>query len=149
MGTNYAGTKEEMLTLDSYIKLTRATEAVNGAINAHLRQEGLTLSQFSVLDALHHIGPMTVGQLGEKIFRTSGNMTMVVDNLVKRGLVSRRRCAEDRRRVDVALTDDGRTLIKRIWPEHLEEVMVVWNVLSAEEQQHLGSLCRKLGLAQS
>jgi MarR family 2-MHQ and catechol resistance regulon transcriptional repressor len=148
MGTHYAGTQEEMRALDCYIKLSRASEAVSGSINDHLRRHGLTVSQFGALEALFHLGPMTVGQLGEKILRSSGNMTLVVDNLAKRGLIDRHRCPEDRRRVDVTLTEEGCALLQEIWPQHLDGVVSVFHILSPEEQEQLGALCRKLGLGQ-
>lgn len=146
MGTHYQGTAEETLALDAYIKLARAAETVNTSINQHLNGAGLTASQFGVLEALYHLGPMQVGQLGEKILKSSGNMTLVVDNLVKRGLVQRERRDDDRRCVDVTLTAAGRKLIAGIWPGHLARVVATFGVLSAEEQAALGALCRKLGL---
>jgi MarR family transcriptional regulator, 2-MHQ and catechol-resistance regulon repressor len=149
MGTHFTGTQEEERALNSYIKLSRAAEAVSGTINCHLHDDGLTLSQFGVLEALYHLGPMTVGQLGGKILRSSGNMTLVVENLVKRGLVHRQRCPEDRRRVDVTLTDEGRALLESIWPRHLAGVVAAFSVLTPQEQEQLGSLCRKLGLGQA
>jgi MarR family 2-MHQ and catechol resistance regulon transcriptional repressor len=149
MGTHFAGTDEEIRALNSYIKLSRASEEVSHTINSHLREHGLSLSQFGVLEALYHLGPMTVGHLGEKILRTSGNMTLVVDNLFKRGLVDRQRCPEDRRRVDVTLTDEGRALLEQVWPEHLDGVVAAFGVLTPEEQEQLGALCRKLGLGQA
>lgn len=149
MGTHFTGTDEEIRALNSYIKLSRAAEAVSDTINDHLRADGLTLSQFGVLEALYHLGPMTVGQLGEKILRSSGNMTLVVDNLAKHGLVHRQRCPEDRRRVDVTLTEAGRALLEGIWPEHLAGVVAAFGVLTPEERDQLAALCRKLGLGQA
>ena len=149
MGTHYDGTAIEKQALDTYIKLTRASESVSSSINGHLHADGLTLSQFGVLEALYHVGPMTVGELGEKILRSSGNMTLVVDNLVKRGLIHRQRCPDDRRRVNVTISDDGRKLIAAIWPAHLSGIVDAFSALSTAEQAQLASLCRKLGLSQS
>lgn len=149
MGTHYRGTREEVRALDGYIKLARAAEATNATINDHLRDEGLTPSQFGVLEALAHLGPMTAGELGQKILKSSGNMTLVVDNLVKRGLVVRERRSDDRRCVEVSLTAAGASLLERIWPRHLVRVVAAFSVLSAEEQEQLAALCRKLGLGQA
>ena len=149
MGTHYAGTEDEVRALNCYIKLMRASDAVAHSINEHLRNEGLTISQFGVLEVLYHVGPMAVGQLGARILRTSGNMTMVVDNLVKRGLICRQRLSEDRRRVDIRLSDEGKALIEDIWPEHLSGIMQAFSALDSEEQEELDRLCRKLGLAQA
>lgn len=148
MGTHYSGTPEQRLALDTFIKLSRATEVVNARINHHLQNHNLTSSQFGVLEALYHLGPLPVGQLGEKILRSSGNMTLVVDNLVKRGLVTRQRREDDRRCVDVSLTGTGRELVTSILPAHVDGVVEAFAALSADEMEQLGRLCRHLGLAQ-
>lgn len=146
MGTKYKGTKEETLALNGYIKLSRAAESVNRQINAHLSDYDLTISQFGALEALYHLGPLQSGELGDKILKSSGNMTFVIDNLVKRGLVYRQRREDDRRCIDIHLTEDGRSLIHNIWPNHLTGIVDTMNTLSPDEQTHLAALCRKLGL---
>jgi MarR family 2-MHQ and catechol resistance regulon transcriptional repressor len=147
MPTHYTGTPEQRLALDSYIKLSRAAESVTQRINAHLNDVGLTTSQFGVLEALYHLGPLPVGQLGDKILKSSGNMTMVVDNLERRGLVSRSRRADDRRCIEVSLTAEGRALVAGILPRHVAGVRATMSTLSDDELAQLGVLCRKLGLA--
>ncbi len=149
VGTHYSGTTEEIRALDTYIKLSRAADAVTHSINAHLSNYDLTVSQFGVLEALYHLGPMQVGQVGEKILKSSGNMTLVVDNLVKRGLVVRQRREDDRRCIDLHLTENGRTLIETIMPHHVAQVVASMGALSAAEQVTLSRLCRQLGLAQA
>jgi MarR family 2-MHQ and catechol resistance regulon transcriptional repressor len=149
MATKHQGTTEETLALNGYIKLSRAAESVSRQINAHLSDYDLTISQFGALEALYHLGPLPSGELGEKILKSSGNMTFVVDNLIKRGLVYRQRREEDRRCVDIHLTEDGRTLIQAIWPTHLAGVVNTKNALSPADQSQLANLCRTLGLNQS
>jgi MarR family 2-MHQ and catechol resistance regulon transcriptional repressor len=148
MGTHYEGTEDEKRALDSYVKLSRAAESVTQSINAHLREHDLTVSQFGALEALYHLGPMHSGELGEKILKSSGNMTLVIDNLVQRGLVYRQRREDDRRCVDIHLTERGVSLISSILPGHVEGIVRSMSVLSANEQETLASLLRQLGLAQ-
>ncbi|MCA9975776.1 MAG: MarR family transcriptional regulator [Anaerolineales bacterium] len=148
MGTHYQGTAAEVMALDTYIKLSRAAEAVNTQINAHLSAYNLTVSQFGVLEALYHLGPLQVGQLEEKILRSSGNMTLVIDNLVKQKLVMRQRRDDDRRCIDIHLTAAGESLMEAVMPTHVTQVVASLAVLDAEEQAQLAALCRKLGLAQ-
>lgn len=147
MPTHYHGTSEETLALESYIKLSRAAESVTQRVNAHLHNRGLTISQFGVLEALYHLGTLAVGQLGDKILKSSGNMTMVVDNLERRGLVERSRRKDDRRCVEVSLTPAGRQLVAELLPSHVDGVRATMGVLSSEELVQLGQLCRKLGIA--
>jgi MarR family 2-MHQ and catechol resistance regulon transcriptional repressor len=83
--------------------------------------------------------------LGSKLLKSSGNITMVIDNLEKRGLVRRVRDSEDRRFIKVVLTQAGKELIARLFPQHLAAIKEELSVLSPEEQETLGLLCRKLG----
>jgi MarR family 2-MHQ and catechol resistance regulon transcriptional repressor len=149
MSTHYRGTAVEITALDSYIKLSRATEVITHRIHSHLSAHQLTISQFGVLEALYHLGPMTVGQIGGKILRSSGNMTLVIDNLVKRGLVRREPRPEDRRCIEIHLTAAGQALIAEIMPQHVAGVVQTMAALTAEEQQQLAALCKKLGLSVS
>ena len=145
MSTHYQGTETEKQALDAFIKLTRAAESVNRRVNDHLHEYDLTVSQFGVLEALFHLGPMPVGQLAGKILRSSANLTLVIDNLVKRGLATRERREDDRRTVRISLTDAGRDLIAGLMPPHVAGVVAEFEVLSAEEQATLAALCRKVG----
>ena len=111
----------------------------------HLDEHGLTPSQFAVLEALYHIGPLCLSELAQKILRTSGNLTMVVDNLEKSGYVKRVPSAKDRRFIRAEITDAGRRLIASIFPEHASGITDLMSRLTAEEQDTLRELCRKLG----
>ncbi len=149
MGTHYRGTAAEELALDLYIKLSRAAESVSSRINRHLKGHELTISQFGALEALYHLGPLHQNELAAKILKSSGNMTLVIDNLVKRKLVRRQRDERDRRYVTIYLTPAGRSLIDAIFPHHVGVVLATMDVLDKAEQQQLAALCRKLGRAAS
>ena len=149
MGTHYKGSEVLRQALDAYIKLVRASESVTSRVIRHLDDDGLTVSQFGVLEALYHLGPLSQRELAQKILKSGGNVTMVIDNLEKRGLVKRERDSEDRRLYRVTLTPSGRKLIKNIFPRHAEKIASQMNVLTNEELQELGHLCRKLGLQQA
>jgi MarR family 2-MHQ and catechol resistance regulon transcriptional repressor len=105
------------------------------------------LSQFGVLEALFHLGPLCQQEIGHKILKTSGNMTMVIDNLEKRGLVVRTNDLQDRRFKRVTLTTKGRHLIKKIFPRHAQIASQIFTALTPQEQQQLGNLLKKLGTA--
>lgn len=145
MGTRYRGTQEEVRALDTYIKLMRAAELVTTRIHRHLTAVNLTISQFGVLEALFHLGPLSQRDLAEKLLKSGGNMTMVIDNLEKRQLVKRERSVEDRRFVSVCLTEEGRQLISKIFPQHVAAVVEEISILTESEQEELGCLCRRLG----
>ena len=146
MGTRHRGPAEEVRALDAYVKLMRAAESTSARLAGLLAEARLTESQFGVLEALHHLGPLHQRQLGEKLLRSSGNITVVVDHLEQRGLVRRQREAEDRRFVRVHLTPEGQRLIGQVFPRHVANVVAQLGVLTPAEQEELGRLCRKLGL---
>ena len=97
MGTHYTGPPEQRTALDAFIKLTRAAESVEARAHGTLRGQGLTVSQFGVLEALYHLGPLCQGELAGKLLKSGGNLTTVVDNLERRGWVERQRGEGDRR----------------------------------------------------
>lgn len=146
MRHNYTNNKKESRALSTYVKLMRAAESVTRRTHRHLSSKGLTLSQFAVLEALYHLGPLTQKEIGQKILRSSGNITMVIDNLEKRGLVKRKRHNVDRRYFIVHLTSQGNKLIGDIFPQHAAAIADEMSVLSESEQDSLGKLCKKLGL---
>jgi len=145
MSRHFHGTPRQERALSAYVKLLRASETVHSEATRTLAGEGLSASQFAVLEALYHVGPMCLSELADKILKTSGNLTMVVGNLQKNGLVTRQPSAEDRRFVSVVITEKGRKLMARVFPVHLERIVELMNRLSPAQQDELGRLCRKLG----
>ena len=145
MATHHHGTTAEVRALNAFITLQRAAESVAAQTQRHLADAGLTPSQFAALEALYHLGPLCQRDLGAKLLRTSGNMTMVVDNLVKRDMVKRVPDPEDRRRVSVHLTAPGRRLIRKVLRPHIAGIVETLSVLSAGEQDTLRRVCRRLG----
>ena len=145
MPTHYQGTPDEELALDTYIKLTRATDTINARLSMASSMQELTISQFGVLEALYHLGPLAQNILGEKILKSNSNMTTVIDNLEKRQLVQRERAKDDRRKIIVHLTESGMQMIKNLFPKHVQAIEQQFSVLTTEEKKLLGELLRKLG----
>lgn len=145
MPTHYQGSPDQIRALNVFIKLTRATDAFLARVACHQTMADLTLSQFGVLEAVYHLGPMSQKEIGQKLLKSGGNMTLVIDNLVKRGLVVRTRSTSDRRVMLVSLTEAGEELIGRLFPQHVAAVTEEMSVLSADEQEQLGALLRKVG----
>lgn len=145
MPTHYRGAPDEIRALDTWIKLTRAANSFGARLAGCGTCSDVTVSQFGVLEALHHLGPLRQGEISAKLLRSGGNITLVVDNLEARGLVQRSREARDRRVVTVSLTEAGKALIAELFPQHVRAIVEEMSVLTAEEQETLGRLCRKLG----
>jgi MarR family 2-MHQ and catechol resistance regulon transcriptional repressor len=148
MGTHYRGTEDEIRTLNAFIKLTRAAETVNNRLNKHLAEADLTVSQFGTLEVLYHLGPLNQRTIGEKLLKSGGNVTMVIDNLEKCGFVERQTDPSDRRAILIHLTQEGKKMIESFFPKHLERIMEEFSVLTEQEKVELAEICKKLGLGQ-
>ena len=147
--TQYKGAKDEVRALSAFVKLVRAAESVSARIHRHLADAGLSVSQFGVLEAIYHLGPLSQSEIAKKVLKSTGNITLVIDNLEKRDLVMRERQEEDRRYYAVRLTTKGRKLISGTFPRHAAKIVEEMGALSNAEQEALGDLCRKLGLKKS
>src|SRR5262245_29774782 len=147
MPSHYRGPQQEVRALDAYIKLMRAADSITARVDGVMSAAGLTIGQFGVLEALLHLGPLCQRDLGRKLLRSNGNVTVVLNNLGRRGLVRRTRRTDDRRFITVTLTGKGRRLIGGIFPRHVAKVVGEMNVLAGDEQDALGRLCRRLGLS--
>lgn len=139
-------TENERQALNSYTKLMRAAESVTGRTSRAMAASDLTISQFGVLEALFNKGPLCQRDLAMKILKSTGNITMVIDNLEKRGLVRRERGLEDRRYITIHLTEAGQLLIAEVFPQVVATIVEEMGVLNQTEQDELGRLCRILGL---
>jgi len=131
--------------LSMWVKLARAYAVFSNKSTEHIRSFGLTEGQFGALEALGHKGPLTLGELCEKQLVSGGNMTVVVDNLERQGLVRRVRGSRDRRVITIHLTGKGKELFKQIFGRHAKYVAELASVLTVDEQEQLGRLLRKLG----
>ena len=102
-------------------------------------------SDFRVLEALLHKGPLPVNAIGPKVWLTPGSISVAVDRLVKKGLVARKERSQDRRVRQVELTAKGRALIIRGFREHAAAMEKAIRVLSKKERLTLQRLLEKLG----
>jgi MarR family 2-MHQ and catechol resistance regulon transcriptional repressor len=106
---------------------------------------GMCLSDFGVLEALLHKGPLPVSALGQKVLLTSGSITAAVDRLERAGLVERKDAEDDRRSRIVHLTPEGSKLIRKIFAQHTRDMEQAFSCLAAAERETLAGLLRKLG----
>ena len=145
MPKKFRGTPAQERALSAYVKLERAASSAFAYARIGLEEEGLTLSQFAVLEALFHVGPQCLGELARRILTSSGNLTLVINNLQKRGLVKKEQQGKDKRFVLAYVTPAGEKLITKIFPEHARRITEIMSRLKPDEQSQLGDLCRKLG----
>jgi MarR family 2-MHQ and catechol resistance regulon transcriptional repressor len=145
MPTHHQGPAHEILALDAYIKLMRSADSITSRVHEVL-PAGLTVTQFGVLETLFHLGPLCQGQLAAKLLKSTGNLTLVIANLEKAGLIKRERQATDLRYITVSLAPRGRSLIAKLFPKVAARITEEFSVLSSSEKTELGRLTKKLGL---
>ena len=133
------------LALATYVRLMRAANAARSHASRHLADSGLTLTQFAVLEALYHVGPMSLSEIAEKVLTTGGNLTMVAGNLERDSLVKRQKSPEDGRVQILVITPKGKSLMRRVFPIHAAAIAEFMGTLHAGELEILGKLCKNLG----
>jgi MarR family transcriptional regulator, 2-MHQ and catechol-resistance regulon repressor len=132
-------------TLRLIIALGRALQALERGVRPHLAQFGLGMTEFAVLEVLYHKGTLPLGQIRDRILVTGASTTYVVKRLEERGLLRRKACAGDDRKVLGELTPKGRTLIQEAFPAHVERLRHLMGGLSAPEKDGAIVLLRRLG----
>lgn len=138
-------TEETKRALKLWVVLVKSFSAIAEQDRKSIARFKLIPSEFSVLEALYHKGPIKLSEVGRHLLLTSGSVTYVMDKLEKQGLVKRVSCPEDRRAIYAHLTEEGRERIEAIFPAHAECLRQVLSGLSAEEQEIATVLLRKLG----
>jgi MarR family 2-MHQ and catechol resistance regulon transcriptional repressor len=128
-----------------WLVMMKAMRALTRYAAAGIEETGLGLSDFGVLEALLHKGPLPVNTIGPIVDLTAGSISIAVDRLVKKGLVSRVESAEDRRVRTVALTSRGRDLIGSAFRKHSGQMKRVFSELSPEELRSLEVALKKVG----
>jgi MarR family 2-MHQ and catechol resistance regulon transcriptional repressor len=132
----------------TYIRLIlgRSTKAIESVDRQSIAGTGLNLTDFGILEALLHKGPLPINTIGEKILLTSGSMTAAANRLEDKGLVKRIQDPSDGRCFYLHLTKSGRQLIKAAFKNHASNLEKIFDVLSTKERSELVRLLKKVGL---
>jgi MarR family 2-MHQ and catechol resistance regulon transcriptional repressor len=125
--------------------MMKAMRALTRYAAAGIEETGLGLSDFGVLEALLHKGPLPVNTIGPIVDLTAGSISIAVERLVAKGLVSRVESVEDRRVRIVALTPRGKALIDSAFRKHSGQMKRVFSELSAEELRGLQMALKRVG----
>lgn len=143
MGDKSYGTEND-LNLKLVIALSRSIQHIRRGESQQIQDAGLTISQFAVLEALFHKGDLRICEIIEKTLSTGGNMTVVVANLVKDGLVRRYKDPEDGRASLITLTEKGRSIISTLFPDHVDTIHSLLKGVNEEEKNQLLVLLKKV-----
>jgi MarR family 2-MHQ and catechol resistance regulon transcriptional repressor len=125
--------------------MMKAMRALTRYAAAGIEETGLGLSDFGVLEILLHKGPLPVNRIGPIVDLTPGSISIAVDRLVVKNLVSRVESSEDRRVRIVALTPRGKALIDSAFRKHSGQMRKVFAELSPEELRGLETGLKKVG----
>jgi MarR family 2-MHQ and catechol resistance regulon transcriptional repressor len=128
-----------------WLIMLKAMRALTRYAAAGIEGTGLGDSDFRVLEVLLHKGPLPVNTIGPIVDLTPGSISIAVDRLVAKGLVSRIESAEDRRVRIVALTPRGKDLIVPAFRKHAAQMKIVFADLSPGELHGLGEALKKAG----
>jgi MarR family transcriptional regulator, 2-MHQ and catechol-resistance regulon repressor len=128
-----------------WLVMMKAMRALTRYAAAGIEETGLGLSDFGVLEALLHKGPLPVNAIGPIVDLTPGSISIAVDRLHAKGLVSRVESGEDRRVRIVALTQRGKALIDSAFRKHSGQMRRVFSELSPEELQGFEVALKKIG----
>jgi MarR family 2-MHQ and catechol resistance regulon transcriptional repressor len=129
----------------AWLVMMKAMRALTRYAAHGIEETGLGLSDFGVLEALLHKGPLPVNTIGPIVDLTPGSISIAVDRLFAKGLVSRVASGEDRRVRIVALTPRGKDLIVSSFRKHSMQMKRVFAELSTEELHGLEMALKKVG----
>ena len=129
-----------------FLVLWKAASAVQAYAEKSISESEMCGSDFAVLEALLHKGPLPVNEIGKKVLLTSGSITVAVDRLEAKALVERRAHGTDRRARIVHLTKEGRRLITRVYADHAADMEGLASAsLTRAERKALIHLLKKIG----
>ncbi|SHK37680.1 DNA-binding transcriptional regulator, MarR family [Anaerocolumna jejuensis DSM 15929] len=124
--------------------LNRCSQNVHKKELSIIKDSGLTASQFEVLEVLYDLGDLRICDIIEKILATGGNMTVVIDNLAKDGLVQQCMDPQDKRVKLIRITEKGKSLMDDLMPRYLDNINSIFKDLSEAEKQNLREILIKL-----
>ena len=135
--------------LSVVIGILRAANLFIDDLKKNIKNYNINTTEFSLLEFLYHKGEKNIQQIRERILLASGSATYVVDNLEKKGYVTRKPCEEDKRIYYVNLTEQGKNLMAEIFPKHKKNTKKLFSDFDEEEIIQFKRLLKKLKLAES
>jgi len=130
--------------IDCYLLLRRTHDMLARYVESELNSHGTSSAQYGVLVNLFRMQPCSLTDLSTKLFRTSGNITSLIDRMERDGLVERLDHPEDRRVTQVRLTEKGAELLRSLRPHHRVFLSDLMNCYSDDELSQLTELLGKL-----
>lgn len=123
-------TKESLKAL---VGIKRTNDTLDRIVKQDMKNYGLNITEFAVMELLYHKGDQPIQKVKQRILIASSSTTYVIDQLVKKGYVTRRQDEQDKRITYAVLTESGHELMERIFPQHVETIEKAFSILDDEE----------------
>ncbi len=143
---SYGSRADKAMT--TWIQLFRSFNKIRAKESLYIQSCDLTMNQFQVLEVLYHRGDLSIGAITKLTMGTPGNITVVVKNLKRDGLVNSVPDSRDKRSSILSITKKGKDIIEQLFPQHAKNLQSYFEVLDDDEMENLFSLLRKLHKAQ-
>jgi MarR family 2-MHQ and catechol resistance regulon transcriptional repressor len=137
--------KKDSDATHAWLVMLKAWQSIARYLRPTMSAEGLGESDFRVLEVLLHKGSMPVNTIGPKVDLNPGSVSVAVDRLYKKGLVSREECSSDRRVRTVSLTEEGRQVFHPVFLRHAALIKSVFQDVSPGELEQLETVLKKIG----
>ncbi len=134
-----------MNDLKTLTTLFRAANSLERVIKEDVFKYGLNVSEFGVLEAIYHKGPMNVKDVLAKVLIANSSMTYVIENLVTKGYIIKKQCTVDKRRFLLDLSEKGKDLLDKIFPIHYNNMRSILDILDSDEEVALQKSLSKIG----
>jgi len=134
--------------MTTWIQLFRSYTKIRAKESVYIQSFDLTMNQFQVLEVLYHRGDLSIGAITKLTMGTPGNITVVVRNLKRDGFVHSVSDAKDKRYSILSISQKGKDIIEKLFPNHAKKLESYFEVLNNDEMETLFTLLRKLHKAQ-
>lgn len=131
-------------SMKTVVRIDRVFHLVNNLTENYLSKNNLTFNQFKVLEVLYHLGDLTTGSITKLTSSTPGNTTVVIKNLKRDNLITSIKDPNDSRASILSITEDGKNIIEKVFPDHAKNLYDFMNVLNDEEMDTLYDLLNKI-----
>lgn len=131
-------------SMQTWIQLFRAFHKIRAKESSYIQFFDITMNQFQVLEVLYHRGDLSIGSITKLIMSTPGNITVVVKNLKRDGYLETTPDDKDKRTSIVSISQKGKELIEKLFPNHAKNFEEYFKVLDDEETDTLFKILRKL-----
>jgi len=135
---------KEMLDMRLVSALYKSLKSLRRKEAVKIKESGVTFAQFEVLVTVYHFSPLTVGSIIDRTLSSVGNISLVVNNLIKEGYLTGSKDVKDKRTKYINLSFKGEEFMSGFFPTHLENLDQILSVYTEEEKEHLIELLKKL-----